>query len=109
VGSTESVAQRPELLANHWPQLPWWTERQAPNVNIGVVHCREQFTRPELHDLPLFHLWDLDCSTESPPTPWLLLGRHRAIVDLRMHADAIVFGSDRHRAFRCHFATLTKT
>lgn len=32
---TEAVAERPELLANHWPQLLWWTERQAPNVNIG--------------------------------------------------------------------------
>lgn len=43
-GSEDAVAQRPELLANHWLQLLWWTERQAPNVNIGVVHCNaEQF------------------------------------------------------------------
>lgn len=32
----KAVAQRPEPLANHWPQLLRWTERQAPNVNIGV-------------------------------------------------------------------------
>lgn len=72
--SQEVVAPRPELLANHWLQLPRWTERQAPNVNIGVsiagaVLCLEG---PNFTTCHFFHfLWDLNCFTESLLLPSL--------------------------------------
>lgn len=51
----KAVAQRPEPLANHWPQLLRWTERQAPNVNIGGCIAEHLCLGGlGLHDLPLF-------------------------------------------------------
>lgn len=91
-GCKEAVAQRPECLANHWLQLPRWTERQAPNVNIGGEHWRAVLPRgPQLHDLPLFSiLWDLNCSTESLLSPLDLLGKPLAIAIPWLQVDPIV-------------------
>lgn len=94
---SRGAAQRPllsgpEWLANHWPQLPRWTERQAPNVNIGGEHWRAVLPRgPQLHDLPLFSiLWDLNCSTESLLPPLNFLGEPLAIAHARLQVDPIV-------------------
>lgn len=75
-GGTEAVAQRPEWLANHWPQLPRWTERQAPNVNIGASigeqSCLGALNFTTCHFFSI--LWDLNCSTESLLSPSISLG-----------------------------------
>lgn len=94
-GRTEAVAERPELLANHWPQLLRWTERQAPNVNIGGCALQEGALLPrgpDLHDLPLF--------SHSPgssllhgaasPFPSDFPGKALAVADPRLLIDPIV-------------------
>jgi hypothetical protein len=109
----EAVAERPELLANHWLQLPRWTERQAPNVNIGVVQLQSSpasGTRPELHDLPLF-----------PPSSGILIASRSCFFppdspgkpSCSCRSEAAdrpnCLGSNHRRAFLCQLATGPKT
>lgn len=93
-GHPEAVAERPQWLANHWLQLPRGTERQAPNVNIGVCTARALLLRgAELHDPPLFPFSGILIASRSRfslPPPSISPREALAVADSRLQIDPIV-------------------